>query len=113
MEYCSLTSDGWNRTIGTEHIINYQACSLGRSIFVDAVSLMAESITAKLIAENAAAVLEQQQISDKVIAYVTDNGANFKASWSLLQELLPNLKIYFGCLAHGLNLFLKVGVLVQ
>lgn len=108
--YFALTSDGWSRSQGNEHIINYQACSLSKAFFVDAVSVFEESITAELIADRAAMVLAEQPFSDRVIAYVTDNGANFKASWRLLKERLPNLQITFGCLPHGINLFLKVMV---
>lgn len=39
----------------------------------------------------------------KVIALCTDNAANMKKSWVLLQEKFPGLECY-GCLAHGLNL---------
>lgn len=86
-----------------------QAAALGCALFVDAVSVFAESITSELISQRTQEVLrEHPEVADKIVAYISDNAANFKAAWRLLQQALPSLHIVFGCLAHGLNLFLKV-----
>jgi hypothetical protein len=43
---------------------------------------------------------------NKVKALITDNAANMKSAWRQLKQRYPHL-IICGCLAHGINLFIK------
>ena len=45
----------------------------------------------------------------KVVAVCTDNAANMKKAWWLLQQKYQSLECY-GCLAHGLNLIFADGL---
>lgn len=42
----------------------------------------------------------------KFAGLVSDNAANMKAAWKLVEDRYPHISTY-GCLAHGLNLLLQ------
>lgn len=49
----------------------------------------------------------EHRLEKKLVALVTDNAANMKAAWHILELDFPGV-IFLGCLAHCLNLFLTV-----
>jgi hypothetical protein len=51
--------------------------------------------------------VERHNLESKVVAFVSDNASTMKVAWDGLHELYPQL-ITIGCVAHSLNLFLKV-----
>jgi hypothetical protein len=107
-KYFTLTVDGWARKIGEEHILNFQACTLGASIFLDMQPTGTHHQTAQFIADALYATVVKHKLQDKIVALVTDNAANMKTAWEIFEKQLGRKIITFGCLAHVMNLFLKV-----
>ena len=108
--YIGLTTDGWSRKIGEEHVLNFQACSPGRSIFLD-MAVTAESCTGEYIASKLSDMVDTHNLSEKLVGVVTDNASNMKKAWVELAKKRNKKLICLGCIAHVLNLFLQVYLL--
>lgn len=101
--YFCLTSDGWSN-INKEPLINYMITT-PKPIFYKSVNTKEQSHNAENIAKGIENVMIEVGI-DKFVAVITDNANNMKAAWRILKEKYPN-KIFLGCWAHGINLWVK------
>jgi hypothetical protein len=100
----TLVSDGWTDNTGNS-IINVLFCT-PKPFFFKSVTSNCESHTGEYISNILIGAIDSVG-HKKVCAVVTDNAANMKNAWKILQEKYPYL-IIFGCLAHGINLLIKV-----
>jgi adenosylmethionine-8-amino-7-oxononanoate aminotransferase len=73
--------------------------------FYTAISMNEERHTAENIANGIENIINEIGIS-KVAAVITDNAANMKATWRILQRKYPQ-KIFLGCWAHAIHLWIK------
>lgn len=99
----AVISDGWTNVRG-EAIVNY-LISTPQPVFFKCVDTKDKQHTKEFIAKEIKSVIEQIG-SDKVFAVITDNAANMKAAWNLIQEDFPLITV-IGCAAHALNLLLS------
>jgi hypothetical protein len=99
----TLVSDGWTDNNGNS-IINVLFCT-PKPFFFKSVTSNCESHTGEYISNILIGAIDSVG-HKKVCAVVTDNAANMKNAWKILQEKYPYL-IIFGCLAHGINLLIK------
>lgn len=98
--YITLLTDGWTDVTG-KSVINYVACT-PVPVFV-ASTQPRVAHTAQYIADD---ILEHAaKVGDKVVAVCTDNAANMRAAWRLINDKMPEIVTY-GCASHGLNLLL-------
>lgn len=100
----AIMCDGWSN-VRNESIINF-VVTTPKPILYKTLATGKESHTAEYIANQINAVIEEIGIR-KVFGLVTDNAANMKAAWTILEresdETKTNLFVY-GCFAHSLNL---------
>jgi hypothetical protein len=99
----TLVSDGWTDNTGNS-IINVLFCT-PKPFFFKSVTSNCESHTGEYISNILIGAIDSVG-HKKICAVVTDNAANMKNAWKILQEKYPYL-IIFGCLAHGINLLIK------
>jgi hypothetical protein len=102
-EFVCITSDGWSN-INKLSIINYMITT-PKPFFYKATSMNEERHTAENIANGIETIIEEVGTS-KVAAVITDNAANMKAAWRILQRKYPQ-KIFLGCWAHAIHLWIK------
>lgn len=98
-----ITSDGWSN-VNKSSVINYMITT-PKPIFYRSVYTKEEHHTG----ENIAKGIEECMISigiNKFTAVITDNANNMKSAWRILKEKYPD-KIFLGCWAHGVNLWVK------
>ncbi|CAB5183110.1 unnamed protein product [Rhizophagus irregularis] len=98
-----LLIDGWSN-INKAPIVNY-IITTPKPIFYKSVYTKEEHHTG----ENIAKGIEECMISigiDKFTAVITDNANNMKSAWRILKEKYAD-KIFLGCWAHGINLWVK------
>ena len=98
----AIISDGLSNIHG-EGIINY-IVSTPEPVFYKSTDTKEYRHTAAYIADELVKVIRELG-SDKVFALVTDNAANMKAAWGIVQDTFPHITP-IGCAAHGLNLLL-------
>jgi Protein of unknown function (DUF 659)/hAT family C-terminal dimerisation region/BED zinc finger len=98
----SLLSDGWTNVRG-DGIINFMICT-PKPIFYKSIATDANRHTAEYISEKMISVLREVG-AENFLAIVSDNAANMKASWKIIQKTFPHIYCY-GCIAHGLNLLI-------
>ena len=101
--YFCLTSDSWSN-INKEPLINYMITT-PKPIFYKSVNTKEQSHNAGNIAKGIEDVMIEAGIN-KFVAVITDNANNMKAAWRILKEKYPD-KIFLGCWAHGINLWVK------
>ncbi len=101
--YTCLVSDGWSN-INKESIINYMITT-PKPLFFKSYPTKEESHTAENIANGIETVMQIAGIN-KFAAVITDNAANMRASWRLLKAKYHS-KVFLGCWAHGINLWIK------
>jgi hypothetical protein len=101
-----IVSDGWS-SFRRDHYVNFLA------VFTDEskkpLLLKAIKTDERQNGENIAKELDsviQEVGEDKVVSIVTDNAANMKKAWKILQAKYPAL-IINGCGAHIMNLLVK------
>lgn len=98
----SLQSDGWTNIRG-EGIINFMICT-PKPVFYKSVSTDTNRHTSEYIADQMLSVIDELG-ADKFLAVVSDNAANMKGSWKIIQQKYTHIFCY-GCVAHGLNLLI-------
>lgn len=102
-----LVTDGWSNVAG-DHLVNMvivfpngkQRPLLWKTISTEETAQTAENVAAAI-----QDVLNEIGV-DKIVAVVTDNAANMRAAWKLLEAANPGL-VCNGCAAHGFNLLVK------
>ena len=100
----TLISDGWTNQ-RSEHIVNFVIKAIGRpSIFFKSINTSGVSQTAENVAESICRVIEELG-AEKFVGVVTDNAANMRAAWRLIELRYPHISA-IGCTAHCLNLFI-------
>ncbi|KAF2885607.1 hypothetical protein ILUMI_20549 [Ignelater luminosus] len=100
-----IQCDGWSN-IRNASIINF-IVTTPQPVFYKTVSTEEHRHTGQYVAEQIEAVFTDIGIN-KVIACCTDNAANMKKAWDLLQKKYADKPIsFYGCAAHTLNLLVN------
>ncbi|KAI5613877.1 zinc finger BED domain-containing protein 1-like [Silurus asotus] len=99
----SIISDGWSNVRG-QGIINY-IVTTPQPVFYKSTDSKDNRHTGRYIADELKAVINDLG-PQKVFALVTDNAANMKVAWALVEETYPHITT-IGCAAHALNLLLS------
>jgi hypothetical protein len=109
-EWLTVTEDGWSRTQGSSHLINFMLCAWGFSIFQDMVEATVDKVTAEYQLQKTTEFLQKHELTARLAAVVTDTPAVNQKYWRLLQEWAPTSPAKYiltlPCLDHKLNLFL-------
>ena len=79
--------------------------TIPKLFFYKATSMNEERHIAVNIANGIEIIIDEVSIS-KVAAVITDNAANMKAVWRILQRKYSQ-KIFLGCWAHAIHLWIK------
>lgn len=93
--------DGWSN-IRNESVLNFVVTTPKPFLFKILVT-GTESHTAAYMAKTLGDVVREIGIQ-KVFGIVTDNAANMKAAWALIQDDFEQRIFTYGCFAHSLNL---------
>jgi hypothetical protein len=96
----TLLSDGWTNIRGAG-VINF-IIATPKPVFFKAITRQAEKETAAYIASKFVDVIEEVG-KERFLLIVTDNAANMKAAWGIVQEKFPHVSAV-GCAAHSINL---------
>ncbi|XP_048341864.1 uncharacterized protein LOC125426986 [Sphaerodactylus townsendi] len=99
-ESLTLMSDGWADMQG-KSLLNIMFAT-PKPVFLKAIASKSSRHMSNYIAKVLSGEIQSAGPS-KVLALVTDGGANMKGAWQILKAKYPHL-IVFGCVAHGLNL---------
>ncbi|XP_047035471.1 uncharacterized protein LOC124641447 [Helicoverpa zea] len=97
-----LAADGWSN-IRNEPIVNFVVTTPTPFLY-KVLPTGKSSHTAEFMAQETSRVINEigQQ---KVFGLVTDNAANMKAAWKILEAKYPRTNLFtYGCLAHSLQL---------
>lgn len=96
----ALMFDGWSNT-RKNGVIHYIA-STPSPVLVEVHEVKAVHKTAEYMAGVTELVVEKIG-PEKILAVATDNAADMKKTWKLLEAKFPHLKIFYGCCAHLLH----------
>ncbi|XP_071579235.1 uncharacterized protein [Temnothorax nylanderi] len=103
-----IITDGWTNIRG-ENLINF-VISTPEPIFLKSVAPGKERETAKFISSEILKIIDDLVKDDvdvkRIFLIVTDNAANMRAAWSLVNEKHPHI-VTIGCCAHSLNLLVN------
>ncbi|KAL1914699.1 uncharacterized protein VTP21DRAFT_8110 [Calcarisporiella thermophila] len=102
-ENLCLVADSWTNIRG-ESVMNF-VITTPKPFFYDVIFIDTNQHTGEYIAREISKIIRRIG-PDKVKAVVTDNAANMKAAWSILEKEFHNLVCY-GCASHATNLLLK------
>lgn len=105
-KWLCLGWDGWSRTAGSEHLLNFHASAFGISAFIDSRTIHQESVTSEFTVSCVDDVMTRHGLEKRVSAVVTDSPKVNVNARGLLSEKYPGL-IVLGCLAHALNLVIR------
>ncbi|XP_011872581.1 PREDICTED: uncharacterized protein LOC105564652, partial [Vollenhovia emeryi] len=104
----SIVTDGWTNIRG-ENLINFMI-STPEPIFLKSVAPGKERETAKFLSGEIFKIIDDLVKDDvdvkSIFLIVTDNAANMRAAWHLVNEKYPHI-VTIGCCAHSLNLLVN------
>lgn len=98
-----ITSDAWTN-ISNDPIINYMAMCNDSSLFLESVATEEQGHSAEWIANDIERVFKT--INGITCGACTDNTSANKSAWKILKKKFPT-KFFYGCVSHGLHLFVK------
>lgn len=108
-EYVTIVTDGWSNP-RNESIINFVVVNPNiRPLFWKSIATGEATHTAEYIANLIGSVIEEAESCAKplvVVSVVTDNTANMKGAWRILERDRLGL-ICNGCASHTMNLLIK------
>src|SRR6218665_3067487 len=101
-ECVAIVSDGWT-SVNNTPIVNF-IISTPEPVFLRSVTTGENRHTGQYIAQLLETVIDEVGVR-KVMAVVTDNAANMKAAWRIINDNDKYKHIHcYGCVAHGLHL---------
>lgn len=83
--YVVLFLDGWSRSQGSNHILNFMAAIPGFCFFMDMAAANTQSCTASYMTGQVIEVIARHNLGSKLVAVVTDTLAVMKKMWAQLQ----------------------------
>jgi len=102
-DFIAITSDGWT-DVSRNRLINVIAHA-PKPMLYNTIDATMDSHTGEYICKVIAEQIKKIG-ARKVIALVTDNAANMKKAWRLLNEMFPWI-LFEGCKAHSIDLAAK------
>lgn len=95
-KWFTASADGWSRTQGSQHIINFMLASYGFSFFTDMRKCEAgESVTADFMLQETLGVIKRHKVLPKLAAIVTDTPNTMKSFWEKVKSWAADNNTYF------------------